>query len=441
MSDPAVHEFLESWHGATPLPGAPWFAPQRAAAQQAFQARGFPTLRDEDWKYTDVRPIASRRFGSGNGTGVDAGITAAASFSAAGAHELLFLNGQFAPAADSAPTLPAGVIVLPMSRAGAHQNESLAAHLGRYADINKHGFLALNTALAGDGALIFIPDNVEVAIPVSLLFASAAGLQPTGTCPRNLIILGRNAAATVIECYTGADDGEYLTNAVTEVRLGAGARLEHYRLQQEGNRAYHLGNLSVQQDQDSRLVSHAFALGAALARNEIDVRLAARGAQAVLNGLYVAGERQHLDNHTRIDHEQPHTTSTEHYRGVLTGHARAVFNGKVVVHKDAQKSDARQVNANLLLSDDAEVDTKPELEIYADDVKCSHGATIGRLDDNMLFYLRTRAIPAAVARSLLIYAFAEEVIQPIGFAPIRARLEQRVLGRLPDAEVIREFVQ
>jgi Fe-S cluster assembly protein SufD len=441
MSDPAVHEFLESWRGVTPLPGAPWFAPQRTAAQQAFHARGFPTLRDEDWKYTDVRAIASRRFGSGAGMAVDADLAAAASFAAADAHELLFLNGQFAPATAATSRLPAGVLAMPISVADARHNDSLSAHLGRYADINKHGFVALNTALAGDGALIFIPDDVEVTIPISLLFASAAGPQPTGTCPRNLIILGHNAAATVIECYTGADGGEYLTNAVTEVRLGAGARLEHYRLQQEGNRAYHLGNLSVLQDQDSRLVSHAFALGAVLARNEIDVRLAARGAQVSLNGLYVAGERQHLDNHTRIDHEQPHTTSAEHYRGVLTGRARAVFNGKVVVHKDAQKSDARQVNANLLLSDDAEVDTKPELEIYADDVKCSHGATIGRLDDNMLFYLRTRAIPEAVARSLLIYAFADAVIQPIGFAPIRARLEQRVLGRLPDAEVIREFVQ
>jgi len=441
MNDPAA-EFLESWHDVTPLPGAPWFAPQRAAAQQAFNTRGFPTLRDEDWKYTDVRAIASRRFGSGVGVAVDAGLTAAMSFAAAGAHELLFLNGQFMPATGAAALqLPAGVLAMPISVADARRDDSLSAHLGRYVDINKHGFLALNTARAGDGALIFIPDGVEVAIPISLLFASAAGPRPTGTCPRNLIILGRNAAATVIECYTGADGGEYLTNAVTEVRLGAGARLEHYRLQQEGNRAYHMGNLSVVQDQDSQLVSHAFALGAVLARNEIDVRLAARGAQVSLNGLYVAGERQHLDNHTRIDHEQPHTTSAEHYRGVLTGRARAVFNGKVVVHKDAQKSDARQVNANLLLSDDAEVDTKPELEIYADDVKCSHGATIGRLDDNMLFYLRTRAIPEAVARSLLIYAFADEVIQPVGFAPIRARLEQRVLGRLPDAEVIRDFVQ
>ena len=440
MSDIAVHEFLESWRGVTPLPGAPWFAPQRDAAQQLLRTRGFPTLRDEDWKYTDVRPIASRRFQFGAAAEVSAELVEAMSFAGAGAHELLFKNGVFAPTGP-APALPAGVVALPLSQAQLQHEELLSRHLAHYADINKHGFLALNTALATDGALIWVPDGVAVKIPISLLFAHGAGPQATGACPRNLIILGRNAVATVIECYTGGDNGEYLTTAVTEARLGAGARLEHYRLQQEGNRAYHMGNLSIVQDQDSQFISHAYALGAALARNEIDVRLAAPGAQVTLNGLYVAGERQHMDNHTRIDHEQPHTTSVEHYRGVLTGRARAVFNGKVVVHKDAQKADARQVNANLLLSDDAEVDTKPELEIYADDVKCSHGATIGRLDDDMLFYLRTRAIPEAIARSLLIYAFADEVIRHVGFQPIRTRLEQRVLGRLPDADVIREFVQ
>lgn len=441
MSESLAHEFLESWRGGTPLPGAPWFEPQRDAARQAFRTRGFPTLRDEDWKYTDVRPIAARRFQFGTAAEVSAEQVAVASFAAAGAHELLFLNGMFAPATGGSPALPAGMIVMPMSRAGTRHNELLSRHLAHYADINKHGFLALNTALATDGALIWVPDGVEAKIPISLLFASAAGTQDSGSCPRNLIILGRHAAATVIECYSGADDGEYLTTAVTEVRLGAGSRLEHYRLQQEGARAFHVGNLSVVQEQDSQLVSHAFSLGALLARNEIDVRLTASGAQTTLNGLYVAGGRQHMDNHTRIDHEQPHTTSDEHYRGVLNGRARAVFNGKVVVHKHAQKTDARQANANLLLSDDAEVDTKPELEIYADDVKCSHGASIGRLDDNMLFYLRTRAIPEATARSLLIYAFADEVIRKICFQPIRVRLEQRVLGRLPDAEVIREFVQ
>jgi Fe-S cluster assembly protein SufD len=332
-------------------------------------------------------------------------------------------------------------VVVPMSRARESHRDLLSGHVSRYAEPDKHGFLALNTALPSDGVLIHVPDGVEVTLPISLLFASAAGAVPAGSCPRNLIILGRNAAATVIECYTGSADGEYLTNAVTEASLGDGARLDHHRLQQEGDHAFHVANLTVAQGRDSRLVSHAYSLGAALSRNEVDVRLAAPGAETVLRGLYIAGGRQHMDHHTRIDHAVPCTRSDEHYRGVLDGHGRAVFNGKVIVHKDAQKTDARQSNANLLLSDDAEVDTKPELEIYADDVKCSHGASIGRLDDDMLFYLRSRAIPAATARSLLIFAFADEVLRDVTFAPMRSRLEQRVLGRLPDAALLREFVQ
>jgi Fe-S cluster assembly protein SufD len=438
MTGSPIQEFLAAWGGAA-LSEPDWLAARRAAARAALAARGFPTLRDEDWKYTDVRPIVSRRFRAGAGVPVPLALLDAASFAGARIHELQFGNGAFVQKAGAA--IPAGVIVLPLAQALAEHGVALSGQLACHARPDKHGFLALNTALAGDGALVFVPDDIQVDVPVGLLFASAAGNEPSGSCPRNIVVLGRNARATVIETYTGADGGEYLTNAVTEARLGPGAQLIHYRVQQEGAQAFHVANLSVTQEQDSRLESHAISLGALLARNEIDVRLAGGGAQTVLNGLYLADGRQHTDNHTRIDHEVPGTGSDEHYRGVLGGRARAVFNGKVVVHRDAQKTDAHQANANLLLSDDAEVDTKPELEIYADDVKCSHGASIGRLDDNMLFYLRSRAVPAAIARSLLIYAFADEVIRRMAFAPVRARIEQRVLGRLPDAELIREFVQ
>lgn len=440
MNPDSALDFLAAWAGTPGRAEAPWLAERRVEARAAFLDLGFPTLRDEDWKYTDVRAIASRRFRPGAGGTVTQEAIAAASFAGAGAHELRFSNGLFTPGS-AGPALPADVIVLPLAEALARHDNMLSDQLGRQADPDKHGFLAMNTALARDGALIFVPDGIEVPVPVSLLHASAGGATPSGSCPRNVIVLGQNARVTIIECYTGSDDGEYLTNTVTEVRLGPGAHLTHYRLQLEGARAYHVANLSVLQERDSHLVSHAIALGGLLARNEIDVRLAGPGAHVTLNGLYVADGRQHVDNHTRIDHAEPHTGSVEHYRGVLGGRGRAVFNGKVVVHKDAQKSDARQSNANLLLSDDAEVDTKPELEIYADDVKCSHGASIGRLDDNMLFYLRSRAIPLATARSLLTWAFADEVIRAVDFAPVRARVEQRVLGRLPDAELIREFVQ
>jgi Fe-S cluster assembly protein SufD len=245
----------------------------------------------------------------------------------------------------------------------------------------------------------------------------------------------------VIESYIGLEDAaENLTNAVTEIILHAGAALEHYRVQQESVQGYHVSSVHVQQEASSRYESHVIALGGALSRTDIETRLAAAGAETVLNGLYMAGGRQHVDHHTRIDHLAPHTRSAEYYRGVLAGRARAVFNGKVVVHPDAQKTDAHQTNANLLLSADAEVDTKPELEIYADDVKCSHGATVGQLDEDALFYLRARAIDLETARSLLTYAFAEDIISRMRFKPIRERLSRLVLGRLPEQELIREFV-
>ncbi len=244
-----------------------------------------------------------------------------------------------------------------------------------------------------------------------------------------------------MESYLGTNDAEYFNNTVTEIVTAKGARLEHYKLQQEGPRGFHIGNTSVRQHRDSQLASHAISLGGALIRNDIDTELAEEGANVLMNGLYMAAGHQHVDNHTCISHAKPHTTSTEHYRGVLDGHARGVFNGRVVVQPRAQKTEARQANANLLLSDDAEVDTKPELEIYADDVKCSHGASVGQLDENMLFYLRSRAIEEKTAKGLLTFAFADEVIKDIKFAPIRERLESVVVGKLPDPALIRDFVQ
>ena len=257
--------------------------------------------------------------------------------------------------------------------------------------------------------------------------------------PRNLVVMAEQSEATLIESYVGLDDADYFTNAVTEISLADNAILKHYKVQQESLNAYHIGSLNAWQGKNSQLESHSVSLGGALVRNDIHSQLDAEGANIVMNGLYMTSGRQHVDNHTRVDHLKPHTYSTENYRGVLNDRSRAVFNGKVVVHKQAQKIDAHQNNANLLLSDDAEIDTKPELEIYADDVKCSHGATVGQLDENMLFYLRSRAIDEETARSLLTYAFADEVISKIEFMPIRNRLEYLVVGQLPDAALIREF--
>ncbi|MGH8120778.1 MAG: Fe-S cluster assembly protein SufD, partial [Gammaproteobacteria bacterium] len=239
--------------------------------------------------------------------------------------------------------------------------------------------------------------------------------------------------------YIGLDEGSYFTNTVTEACVQKGAVLQHYKIQREGQSCYHVGNFDIRQEQDSRVESFSIALGGSLVRNDIRARLDAEGAGIRMNGLYLAGGRQHIDNHTRVDHLQPRTWSHENYRGVLNEHARGVFNGKVIVHKDAQKTDASQNNANLLLSDNAEVDTKPELEIYADDVKCAHGATVGQLDQDMLFYLRSRAIDETTARNLLTYAFVDEVLREVGIAPLRRHLEQMIISRLPQPELIREF--
>lgn len=443
MNTPSLAPYLEEYARSASAAVPPWLAERKRSGIEVFSARGFPTLRDEDWKYTDVGAIARRRFRTAdpslNGIGRDS--VDALRLGDLDRHEMVFVHGRRAVNLAGAMQASGGLDLRSLRESVADGGAALEQHLARSADAAKNPFVALNTALFNDGAFLSVGDGAVIEAPIHLMFLGGNSREAVASYPRNLIILGRNARATVIETYSGINDAPYLTCAVTEIVLGPGATLEHYKIQQEGGQGLHVGALAVVQDRDSRLESHSISLGGALSRGDIHTRLAAPGAEASLNGLYVAGGRQHVDHHTRIDHEMPRTRSDENFRGVLDGRSRGVFNGKVVVHKDAQKSDARQSNANLLLSDDAEVDTKPELEIYADDVKCSHGATVGRLDQGMLFYLRTRAIPAATARSLLTFAFAEDVISRIRLSAIRSRLENSVSGRLPDAALIREFMQ
>ncbi|MBI2969530.1 MAG: Fe-S cluster assembly protein SufD [Gammaproteobacteria bacterium] len=443
MSHEAVQAYVQEFERVTAANAPTWLAERRRTGMDSVRATGFPTARLEDWKYTDVRPITSRSFRAADASldGVDRAVVDPLRFGELERHELVFVHGHHAAELCRPGHLPTGINLGSLRDAVARGHPVPERHLARSEAAGSNPFVALNTALMRDGAFVSLADGAMLETPIHLLFLSGHCDDPVASFPRNLIVLGRNARATVIEHYWGRDDTRYFSDAVTEVVLGPGATLEHYKLQQEGKQGFHVGTLSVRQERDSRLESHSISLGGALVRSEIHTRLAAEGAAAELNGLYLAGGRQHVDNHTRIDHEQPRTRSSENYRGVLDGWARAVFNGKVIVHKDAQKADAHQSNANLLLSGHAEVDTKPELEIYADDVKCSHGATVGQLDQNMLFYLRTRAIPADAARSLLTFAFADDVIRRIRLAPIRSRLERSVAGRLPDAELIREFMQ
>ncbi len=423
--------------GALPGARAPSIARVRREALERFADEGFPTPRQEDWKYTNVAPLERRAF---TVFAADADAVSAAQLEALGiaglaAHRLVFVNGQYSPSLSSVGRLPSGVTLVTLGEALDRNPEALASALA--ADEHHTVFSALNAAFTRDGVYLHLARDAFVDKPVHLLFVGSA----TGRAihPRNVVVAEAGARATLIEHYVGLGGAAYFTNAVTQVFAADHAAIEHYKLQQEAIDAFHVGGLHALQGRASRLLSHSVALGAALARNDITTSFQAQGCEADLDGLYLVAGRQHVDHHTRIDHAQPHGTSREHYRGVLDGSARGVFNGKVVVHPGAQRTDARQTNHNLLLSNAAEVDSKPQLEIYADDVKCTHGATVGQLDEAQLFYLRSRGVDEAVARSLLTHAFAHDVIERIRVGALRSRLEQLLFARLPQGDLIREL--
>ena len=427
---------------AEQLPGhaVPWVREIRERALSRFSEIGFPTIQDEEWKYTNVSPIERHGFTPApkGVNGVSAAQIEGLTFKDLLAHRLVFINGYYHPELSCIGALPAGVVVGSLAASLANQPDALQPHLGRHTPDAMHGFAALNTAFLIDGAYIHLAQGVAVDQPIHLIFLSTEKSASRMAQPRNLVVAGEGSQATVIEHYIALGETRYFTNALTEVVTARNAVLEHYRVQQEGAKAYHIGGLHVHMERDSRFTSHAIDLGGLLVRNDVRSILAAEGAECTLNGLYVVGGRQHVDNHTYVDHAKPHGTSREYYKGVLDGRARAVFNGRVVVQPDAQHTDAQQINKNLLLSEDAEVDTKPQLEIYADDVKCSHGATVGQLDPEALFYLRSRAIDEAAARDLLTYAFANDVLNRIRLAPIRLQLEQRLTARLLRGRAIQE---
>jgi len=442
MSQAAIDHFL-SEHARFQNDSTAWLNQQRQTAIDVVGENGFPSTRHEAWKYTDVRSLLKRNFSVADETS-SATLSETqlneVRYTGLACHELIFVNGHFSADLSSADLNSSGGNVCSLASANDENKALIETYINQFARSEKHGFAALNGAFVVDGGFIHVPANVEIELPIHLIFIANSADKSFITHPRNLIVLGDNAKATVIESYVGFDDAEYCTNTVTEIVTGQGSSLEHYKLQQESSKSFHIGYLHAVCKKDSRLDSHSISLGAALTRNDIDTTLAGSGSHVGLNGFYMTGGDQHIDNHTRVDHSVPNTTSDETYRGVLNGKSRAVFNGKVVVHKEAQKTDAQQSNANLLLSNNAEIDTKPELEIYADDVKCTHGATVGQLDENMLFYLRSRAIDESTARSLLTFAFAEEVIKKINLEPVRHRLEHKVAGRLPDASLITEFM-
>jgi Fe-S cluster assembly protein SufD len=421
----AFRDFIET--GAANEPA--WLRLLRQKSFARFEQIGFPTVKDEDWKYTNVAPIAKADLAPAfqNET---TGATTLQPFIFAEARNstLVFVNGRYNREL-SASALPSGAIVLSFADALASEDHEpgVREHLERVADENQNGFTALNSAF-GDGVMIFLPANVKVESPIHLLLISDD--QASASFPRVLFVAKENSSATIVENYVSIAPGQYLTNSIIDVRVESGAQLQHYRIQRESPDAFHIATTKAELGAHASYDTTTINLGGAISRHGIDVRMDHEGAECWVDGLYVVDGNQHTDTHSVIDHRQPRCVSHQLYKGILDGKSRAVFNGKVFVRHGAQQTDAKQTNKNLLLSPEARVDTKPQLEIFADDVKCAHGAAVGQLDQDELFYLESRGIPPALAGNMLTYGFAEEVIEKIKIESIKSELDQAVLHRL-----------
>ena len=407
-----------------------------ASRRQAFAhfARvGFPTVKDEEWRFTPITPIvrAPWRLDRGiPGRQVNADELRPFRFGDADWCTLVFVDGHFAPGLSHRPALAAGICVEPLSEALSRDPALLEGTFARTAAPDLPAFAALNTAFAADGAVVQIPAGIQIEQPLHLLYVTTQSVTGAAVQVRTLLQVGRGARLQVVESYAGLERAELLSNVVTEVEVAEGAWVEHTRIQRENPSAYHIGLTQVAQARDSHYRSFTLAEGGAIARHDLRARLSGENVETLLYGLYLGRDEQLVDNHTTIFHDEPNCRSWEVYKGILDGHSRAVFNGKVLVQPEAQKTDAKQTNRNLLLSTGAKVDTKPQLEIFADDVKCTHGATVGRIDESAFFYLQSRGIPRAHAQRILTYAFAAEVVNEVASAPVRRALDQLVASRL-----------
>lgn len=413
--------------------GAPaWLKALRADAIQAFAEVGFPTTRLEDWKYTSVAPIANAAFQPArlewNAELADR-IRRAPLFDL-GCSRLVFVNGFFSKELSSLSGLPPNVKLTNLTEALSTGAPAIGQHLARYADFKQHGFTAMNTAFMDDAAFIEIAKGAALRQPIQILYVSTAHGEPHITHPRNLIVVGQEGQARVIEIHLGLDDAAYFSNAVTEIVAGENSSVDYVKVQQESVAAFHVATVVAHQSRNASVATNSIALGARLGREDLITILDGEGAEALLDGLYVTTGTQLIDNHTTIDHAKPHCSSREFYKGVLDGKSTGVFNGKIIVRQDAQKTDSKQSDKNLLLSEDAVINTKPQLEIYADDVKCTHGATVGQIDSEAIFYLRSRGIGVKEARNLLIGAFAHEITDRIKHQPLRDRMNAELLARL-----------
>ncbi|HEX3558680.1 MAG TPA: Fe-S cluster assembly protein SufD [Pyrinomonadaceae bacterium] len=427
--------FAGAFRGSSAGDGEPaWLARMRASAFGRFEEMGFPTTDEEAWKYTNVALIARGEFRParvGAGAEMDSAGVEPFVYAEARQSRLVFVNGFFRPDLSSLESVPAGVVASDLSAALAGEHAGIVrANLGRLSEQSGDAFAALNTAFIGGGAFLYVPAGTEVTAPLQLLFLSAPDEPESAAFPRALVVAGRDSRLDIIESYAATGDAAYFTNAVVEVFVGEGARVTHYKVQDESAHAFHVASTRAELARDGSYDLTTVTLGARLSRHNIEVGLDKEGAACRVDGLYIVGTGQHTDTHSLIEHQSPNCTSRQNYKGILDGKSRAVFNGRVFVHAGARGTDAEQSNKNLLLSTEARVDTKPQLEIYNDDVKCSHGATVGQLEEEELFYLLSRGLHRDLARNLLTYGFAEEIVERFKFDSIRAQLDGAILNRL-----------
>lgn len=415
-----------------PAPGEPgWLAEARRAALGRLEALGLPTARHEDWRFTPLAGLTAVPFGRApEGDRAFAAALLAQGLAAPEGPRLVFVNGRLDPALSTRGPLPAAAYLGSLAAALRDVPEKVRPHLGRLARPDEHAFVAANAALFEDGGFVLLPRGAEVDRPVALVFVTdAAAAAPAAVHPRVLVVAEEGAQGTVEEVFLGR--GVSLTNAVTELVLEGGARVEHVRIQAEDEAAFHVGGVHAEQAAEASLSAHAFTLGARLSRAEVRARLQGEGASLAANGLYMADGARIADHFSWVEHAVPRCTTAETFKGILDGTARGVFSGRVRVLPGAQKTVAHQLSSSLLLSEDAVADTKPQLEIFADDVKCGHGGTVGQLDEAALFYLRSRGVPEADAKSLLIWAFASEMVGLVAAPALRARAKNLVAARLP----------
>jgi Fe-S cluster assembly protein SufD len=443
MNNPVVID-LHSQHTESRSGNDPaWLKSTRAQALEQFTRRGFPTTRDEEWKFTNVAPIAKANFILGNAQHANVTSDHVRQFDVPeldAAARVVFINGAFAPRLSTIKVK--GVQLLPLREAVQSHRDLVQPHLEGHVlhNAKADAFTLMNSAFAEEGAVIHISRGAVIEQPIELLSISTASDEPFMTHPRNIIIAQESSECTIIERYMSLDAGGYFTNAVTDVHVGENATVNHYLIEEEGGEAFNISTLRTHQLANSNCASHTILLGGKLVRNNVHSILDGEGAECLINGLFIGSDAQHMDNHMRVEHAKPHGDSRQFYKGILDDRSTAVFSGRIIVHPGAQKTDAKQTNKNLLLSREAHVDTQPQLEIYADDVKCTHGATIGQMDEQAVFYLRARGISNDAARSMLIHAFAGESLTRMNNQAIRTYLDKILFARLPGGDLLEHML-